>query len=305
MWDYPRLLDLKTNAIPESDAFDFKAKGALSRSMSAKEEIEISKDISAFANYPGGTIVFGAAEKRVEKVKTRVIGEFDGYDPGEMSADWIESKITNLVSLPLSRFNVFAVPTGDGKNVFIVEMERSPIAPHQARDLRYYLRKGASSVAANHLETEGIRHAGGPVDLVMEYGIGSRAGDFSFVDLTVVVRNRGGRACRGIYIVVTVMNHSQISWNGQSAYQDQLRTTLDGRPATRFCLPFGGHQASEIVYPGQPTQKLALVQASHKQNQSLRGIEMPVRLHFELQSLDGFRITEEKTLQSIMNEAGH
>ena len=103
-WNLERIQALANSGIEESDELDFKRCAAISRPLTERQRRELSKDVSAFANYPGGAIIFGVIEETIDaggrKVK-RVSGLDDGYAQGEIDKAWLEDVVPHLVAHPL------------------------------------------------------------------------------------------------------------------------------------------------------------------------------------------------------------
>lgn len=118
---------------------------------------ELSKQISAFANTGGGTIVYGVADAPAGG--SRMVDPNGGVSLSIKSGtkEWLEDIIPQLVDLPLTRFNVYVVlgggPTSGiaaGKGLILVEIPESENAPHQANDHKYYARVGGKSRPIQH-----------------------------------------------------------------------------------------------------------------------------------------------------------
>src|SRR5687767_12101490 len=87
-WTEERLLSLIAAKIEEGLTLDYKAAGALANIPVNKKEI--TKDISAFANSAGGTIIYGVTENG------HLPGELDPIDRGVTTKEWLESVIQNI-----------------------------------------------------------------------------------------------------------------------------------------------------------------------------------------------------------------
>jgi len=121
--DIEKLIDGK---IKESITLDYKSE--------LGENRKIAKDISAFANTLGGTIIYGIIEK----------------DDLPFSINWIDSKgirerienvLTSHVQPKLEKYEIFSIedPSDASKAIFIVCVAKSVNAPHMANN-RYYKR---------------------------------------------------------------------------------------------------------------------------------------------------------------------
>ena len=82
-WDEQQALRFIADQVEESISLDYKASASLQKTENKKNEI--GKDVSAFANSVGGTIVYGVAQYADPK-RRRFPEKIDGgYDPVEIS----------------------------------------------------------------------------------------------------------------------------------------------------------------------------------------------------------------------------
>jgi len=106
-----------------------------------KDNHEIAKDISAFANTGGGTIIFG----------------IDSQDRIPIAINWlsdsgVEERIQNIAmtsiqpKLDLKSIEVIRLenPGVPSEAIFVVNIAKSPNAPHMVSN-RYYIRRGSVS----------------------------------------------------------------------------------------------------------------------------------------------------------------
>src|SRR5258708_38427470 len=92
-WSEERLLAIIAAQQEEHQQLEFKGAAALSKSDNSKAEI--SKDVSAFANAIGGTIVYGIAEDS-SNLPFRA-ANIDPIDPVAFSKEWLESVIDSRI----------------------------------------------------------------------------------------------------------------------------------------------------------------------------------------------------------------
>ena len=157
-WDENYILNVPAG---EHDWVEFKDARKLDLSLSGVKEDnvrnELSKQISAFANTGGGTIVYGVSDALPGA--TRTVDNNGGVSLLIKNGikEWLEDIIPQLVDFPLARFNIYVVvgdaPTSGiaaGKGLILVEIPESESAPHQANDNRYYARVGGKSRPIPH-----------------------------------------------------------------------------------------------------------------------------------------------------------
>lgn len=123
------------NSCPESLTLDYKRSQALD--MSDKSIRELSKDVSAFANTIGGTLLYGFHESQ------QLATSFDdGVDSRLVTRERIENILLSNIQPRLLSLRVRSIPVsslGEGRTIFIVHVEESHTI-HQAKDLKYYRR---------------------------------------------------------------------------------------------------------------------------------------------------------------------
>ena len=149
----PRSVDevqkLINNKVMEGLQLDYKRSPAL-----PGKQGEVAKDISAFANSAGGTLIYGVAEDG--NLPTAIDG---GVDHKECSRERLESIIQTNVSPVLDELSITQIPLNEERSIFVVSVPRSPRAPHQARHQKcYYKRYNFQSVAMEDYEINDVRN---------------------------------------------------------------------------------------------------------------------------------------------------
>ncbi len=150
LWNEDDLLQLIANRQEESIQLDFKRADALQQTDGKKKD-EISKDVSAFANSTGGTIVYGIAESGGEP---RVASGLSPIDPKEISKEWLDQVINSRIQPRVAGIIINPVELGTkdpGKFVYVVIIPQSTTA-HQASDKKYYRRFSFQSVPMEDYE---------------------------------------------------------------------------------------------------------------------------------------------------------
>ena len=157
-WDEPYIINLPAG---EHDWLEVKGARSLDLHLAGVDENkvldELSKQLSAFSNSGGGTLVYGITDAPAGRSRQIDNGGISLDIKGRSTKEWLEDVIPNLVDLPLASFNVYVLTKSDAnsaiadnKGLFIVEIPDSENAPHQARDKKYYARIGGKSRPISH-----------------------------------------------------------------------------------------------------------------------------------------------------------
>src|ERR1044072_836376 len=139
--------------IEEHFQLDYKAAGSIDKQNN--KTTEITKDVSAFANSAGGTIIYGLME--LPEPKKHLSEKIDPIDRTQFSKEWLES-IINTIQPRIPNVKVIPVPISSDplKNVcYIVEVPQAHTA-HQARDFRYHRRHNFGSVPMEDYEVKDV-----------------------------------------------------------------------------------------------------------------------------------------------------
>lgn len=121
----------------ESIHLEYKSCAAVEKTDGKKAET--SKDVSSFANSDGGTIIYGVREY-ADPTKDHLPERIDdGFDPADISKEWLENVITSRIQPKISGLIIHPITLPTGKVIYSVEIPKSTTA-HQASDKRYYKR---------------------------------------------------------------------------------------------------------------------------------------------------------------------
>lgn len=195
IWNEERLLMLVKTQEPESLYLDYKACGSLTAEGKDKERIknDIGRDVSAFANAGGGTIIYGIKEEKHGNGIPECID--DGFDPAEISKDWLDQVIEDRIRRKIDGIRIYPVPlttTHPGRVAYVVEIPESTRAPHQAKDHIYYKRKERGNSPMEEYEVRDVSRRLETPDLRIEYFIGEENKEHQFslttVDLDLSLR---------------------------------------------------------------------------------------------------------------------
>jgi len=129
--------DLVQTKVPESIELDYKESPSLQNTDGRKNEI--SKDVSAFANSAGGSIIYGVVENNHEPQSIDA-----GSDPKAISREWLENVITSRIHPKISGLIINPIRLSTGRDIYLLYIPQSHTA-HQAHDKRYYKRHNFKS----------------------------------------------------------------------------------------------------------------------------------------------------------------
>lgn len=112
---------------------------------------DIALDISAFANSDGGTIIIGVREEN------RRPSEIDGVDLSTLNRERLGQIAASRISPNIPGLDITEVRGPEGKDLLIVSVARSDIAPHQGPNNTYYRRHQYHNQPLAHFEIEDLR----------------------------------------------------------------------------------------------------------------------------------------------------
>jgi len=165
-WVQTDLENILRDRVGESTVLDYKACEALANN--DRNKLDISKDISAFANSAGGTVVFGIDERGHIPTAIR------GVDPSVTTREWIEQIINSGIQRRIDgiRINQVALDTVDpGHVAYVVNIPQSLRAPHMAADRRFYKRFNFQSVPMEEYEVRDVARRFEAPDLWLEFDL--------------------------------------------------------------------------------------------------------------------------------------
>jgi hypothetical protein len=165
-WDESDIGALIQNKVQESLTLDYKKSDALGKV--DRKKSELSKDVSAFANSAGGVILYG-----MEEDKHYPTGIDEGFDPNDISKEWIEQVVNSTVHPKIDGLRINQIPLrqcGTDKVLYALSIPQATgRAPHQAHDKRYYKRYNFESVAMEDYEVRDIFRRATTPDLWVEF----------------------------------------------------------------------------------------------------------------------------------------
>lgn len=143
IWNFERVQRMIDDGVEENIHLDYKGPGSLAK-ISQKRD-EIVKDVSAFANSDGGTIIYGVTEY-TDASRKHLPEAIEPISRAGFSREWLEQVISNA-SPRIHDVRIYPIPMPDDetKCLYVFEIPRGETA-HQATDCKYYRRFNFESV---------------------------------------------------------------------------------------------------------------------------------------------------------------
>ncbi|AFY37348.1 AAA-4 family protein [[Leptolyngbya] sp. PCC 7376] len=208
-WTLEKLEELIKNQVQESLTLDYKDSRSLGSSNGKKNEI--SKDVSAFANSAGGTIIYGIQE---ENHLPKCIDE--GVDPDEISKEWLEQVINSRIQRKIDNIHIYPIiiSSNPDRVIYVVDIPQSSRAPHQANDKRFYKRYNFQSLPMEEYEIRDVSsrektprlvlssHVENTKHLLQPHRIISHQKSIAIVDLRLNVINKSFEPASYAYVQI-------------------------------------------------------------------------------------------------------
>ncbi|MEH2056526.1 MAG: ATP-binding protein [Nostoc sp.] len=168
-WSEETILSMIKDRVQESLELDYKESPAIFP-LTDKKKIELSKDVSAFANSAGGRIIYGIKENG------QIPSEIDtGFDPNALSKERLEQTINSNIHPRINELiikQIELITTNPGHVLYVVSIPQATTrAPHQAADKRYYKRFNFESVAMEDYEIRDILRRATTPDLHFNFSL--------------------------------------------------------------------------------------------------------------------------------------
>lgn len=151
-WDITDVQRLIVQKEKESAYLEYKSCLALLNNDKSKNEI--SKDVSAFANAGGGTIIYGIVEEDGIPIEID-----EGFAHSEIDKEWLDQVINSRIRRKIDGVKIHQIPldnvSGD-RVIYLVSIPQSRRAPHQAWDKKFYTRRNFLSEPMEEYEIRDI-----------------------------------------------------------------------------------------------------------------------------------------------------
>jgi len=137
----------------EDDRWELKSAAYLDPQRRGDLKKELGKQVSAFANSGGGNLVFGISTTRQIEPCPSTVGR-------QTMKDFLATLVEQSVEYPIRDFRIHPVAISSDRTqfIYVIAINDSLAAPHQAKDERqYYYRIDGHSKAAPHFYVELLR----------------------------------------------------------------------------------------------------------------------------------------------------
>lgn len=181
---------LITNEVEEDIHLDYKEARALAKTDKAR--LDITKDVSSFANSDGGIIIYGVSEKDGKPY------EITPIDGKVFSKEWLENVI-QTIQPKINGIKIYPIRVDDAEHsIYVVKIPRSDRTPHMAKDYRYYKRINFQSVPMEDYEIKDLYNRISTPKLEINrcgfYKVDEGKKDVTY-HLVATVRNIGKKVC--------------------------------------------------------------------------------------------------------------
>lgn len=217
-WNLELINQYIKNKVEENLHLDYKASGSLEKN--DKKANELSKDVSAFANSDGGTIIYGIKENPLNK---HLPEEIDPLNRNEISKEWIEQIIQGRITPRIQKLSIIPITIIEpDKVIYVIEIPKSDTV-HQANDRKYYKRFNFNSEPMYDYEIKDVlnRNKYPKIDLEFEittenYEVENR--NYVMPPFGLSNQNQQKEIREDIYLYVYARNNGKIFANYVNAY---------------------------------------------------------------------------------------
>lgn len=153
-WTKERLDQMIADGVEENVSLDYKRAASLSKTNDTKK-IDVTKDVSSFANSSGGVLIYGVAEFD-DKPRKRLPERLDPIKRTEISKEWLDQVIQSIQPrIEGVTIHPVTISVADNTVCYVVEVPQSHTA-HMARDHRYHKRQNFTTAQMEDYEVRDV-----------------------------------------------------------------------------------------------------------------------------------------------------
>jgi len=214
-WTEAGLRTIVDNQVEESLELEYKAGEALDGTDRCKDEI--TKDVSAFANAAGGTIIYGISETNVGGI--RRASELKPVDAVKFSKERLD-QVINTIRPRIKGLTIIPVAIGERADrvCYVVIIPQSTTA-HQARDRRYYRRRNFMAEPMDDYEIRDIMLREKHPTLRVRFGVLPMQ---KFSGLRITIENTGRLIAHHVCAYVRAPGRLKLKESANSDFQFKL-----------------------------------------------------------------------------------
>lgn len=156
-WSLEKIKQHVSGKIQENLHLEYKACADLLGNVNLPE---LTKDVSAFANADGGTLIFGVCEgNQKDNTKHVPIAIDQGFErSGKVNANWLENILLSNIAPKIQGLKPYEIDLENGNFILVLEVPQSQYGPHMAKDNKYHRRRQTKAEPMEHYEVEDVRN---------------------------------------------------------------------------------------------------------------------------------------------------
>lgn len=228
---------------------------------------ELTKDVTAFLNATGGTIIYGIQEKssrakKIDKANSFKLGSRQDNIPSEKVVDWLRAHVQ-----PPPTINVYRVletpDTPDSSWYLVIEIPQGQQA-YMARDRRFYKRVGSTAQPMEQYEVSDVMNRTRAAALELRIGIRGQSRsklpnewialplDVEITSTNFIASEYGALKLIAAYPIKLINQSTQIIFRS-SHFESSTGLILEGEDYTpnaqSVMIRWGAHTGN-IIFPG-------------------------------------------------------
>lgn len=235
--------------------------------------VELSKDISAFANSEGGLVLLGVSEKKIKKngVTFRIFPGKVTWGSATLSRERLEDNLIGKIHPRIDGLMIVPIRRGNGSSqvIFVIDIPQSIKAPHMASDSRYHKRLNFRRVPMEHYEVADLfgKRRKPIVTLLAQITNVKIEEEIYTFTLQFLLRNVGKAIAKYVHLTASFAN---VELQKIPQLYRRLDTLRQGIPSIQFDM------APSVLYPKPGKTAIGELTLKVKDNSK------PIIIHYDL-----------------------